>query len=245
MPRRPSPLEAFWVPKVARALCYCCGRRFGNDSEKRNCRVCYDIFCGACLRYEIELPPAYQYDGIQPVCESCKLLSSLFTNFLPSEPTNGAGSLLPPNFAAVVTAEAPVVSSTLGSKLENFFFGKKKSAGKFGDSEQLHLGAFRPLNPDTKIVVGSRFFALSDVRDCSVVVGATVRLLLADDHFVEFAIGCGKDEEDAFGADPIAAAEFATAVRTLLKHCARHFSFSRSAMAIYPSAAASGNSEPA
>jgi hypothetical protein len=93
-----------WVPPAARAVCYSCGMKFTNPSEKNNCHLCFDVFCTRCIQSKRLLPVHYGYTDPQPVCNTCNLLLTSFVRFAAHVHRRGAGILLPPREAVIIAS---------------------------------------------------------------------------------------------------------------------------------------------
>ena len=102
MPRKVQ--SELFLPLCIRPVCYRCGKTFTEESEKNNCRLCFDVFCTNCWGDLIHLPPESGYTRPQAVCKSCMLLVTLFPTFTSTIHQGGGGSLLLPDHYLIVLA---------------------------------------------------------------------------------------------------------------------------------------------
>ena len=337
---RVNPHESRWTPLCARPVCYRCGRTFGSDADKSNCRMCYEVFCRSCWGEKIALPPDYGYNTPQPVCRTCLTLLSLFPTFAAGIHVGLGGRLLLPDHYVIVVADnlgdarvvaapvhpavraatrrsaalaapaappAPAEAPGFFAKVAQFFGGGKRPDGASPASAapakggavfvverccDLTLVAFRPFNPDTRLVVSGAagpnvpLTALRSVR----FMGDRVRVNLADDKYFELivvhaaasdaamtkmsgakppttatakkassfgrrpteeearlaeaAARTGPDEDAVITVDGRAAEALTEGLQQLLRQCASHFAFGRSAMVLHQDMFAASRGEP-
>lgn len=200
MPRRATvATESLWVPLAARCVCYACGVHFTSPAEKNHCRLCFDVFCHKCLVAKRLLPSHYGYTEPQTVCSSCNLLLTVFVVFASQIHRRGAGLVLPPRQAVIITGTnlptpGGVASTSNSSTAETGFFrgllrrlsSKSEAPPPPSDEKSntsssssyssfctapsasmcnrslrashagwLYMVGWRPLNPNTALVVGS------------------------------------------------------------------------------------------
>lgn len=118
MPKKATvETESLWVPLAARCVCYACGVHLPETRMKDNCRLCFDVFCVKCLGTKRLMPTHYGYTEPQSVCVSCNLLLTSFVTFASQMHKRGAGIILPPRQAVIVSAcNIPVKQRLPGSE---------------------------------------------------------------------------------------------------------------------------------
>ena len=72
-----------WVPDSAAGACSRCDGRFQLLARPRHhCRLCGQLFCGACTRARALLPPRFQAAAPARVCAACAALLDPLQAFL-------------------------------------------------------------------------------------------------------------------------------------------------------------------
>lgn len=76
-----------WVPDSAAGGCSrCCARFKLLVRPRHHCRLCGQLFCGACCARRLLLPPRFQQAVPQRVCTSCAALLDPLQAFLAGVP---------------------------------------------------------------------------------------------------------------------------------------------------------------
>uniref|UniRef100_A0A7S1LW66 FYVE-type domain-containing protein n=1 Tax=Neobodo designis TaxID=312471 RepID=A0A7S1LW66_NEODS len=197
-----SPHWTRLVPGVARHACYACGRQLLGEDEKRHCHMCYDVFCKACTTAKCVLAEYhYPSDRPQSVCGVCHSLLANFPMLLSRIDDDAGGQLLLPQQRvwvtdavlkdddgeaaehitrdargrlAIVSPASGVPAAQMAAALNAS--AKSKQQLQLEHGLELYLVAFRPVNPETTIAIGTA--ARVPLRCIAKVTrdGATVRL---------------------------------------------------------------------
>eukprot|EP01062_Namystynia_karyoxenos_P057650 TRINITY_DN4877_c3_g1_i1.p2 TRINITY_DN4877_c3_g1~~TRINITY_DN4877_c3_g1_i1.p2 ORF type:complete len:449 (+),score=123.65 TRINITY_DN4877_c3_g1_i1:76-1347(+) len=68
---RPTPRRPRQQPDRSTTVCMHCRAAFSLFRRRHHCRSCGEVFCGACSKARMTMPPSMQYDAPQRVCIGC------------------------------------------------------------------------------------------------------------------------------------------------------------------------------
>lgn len=220
------------VPSVARHCCYRCGRQLLQEEDKYNCRMCYDVFCKRCWGHRVMLTE-YGYTGEQRVCDTCNLLLEKFPGFLSRINDDVGGLLLLSNQRAVIAAQ---VTDSGSGHLQH---AKLNTRVRPTNAHCVTIHAFRPMNRETSVAIGSAVTLPVRTLLSIDVEGARVRVKHAEGwidlviaELEESAVAAapptlarrvmsvfgGNEDEDTLSICPDAAARFGAALAALVAH---------------------------
>eukprot|EP00759_Apiculatamorpha_spiralis_P010598 PhF_6_TR17350/c0_g1_i1/m.26571 len=235
--------QSQFVPSSARAHCYYCGKL--SETSLNNCILCFHRYCNQCWGEELPLPGTLGLgEDPQPLCISCSLLATSFPpTFLCSASTgNGAQVLLPGTFLGLERRRK--------RRMVNIFHALVSACSTGGGdggptvvfdtfpASEVCLVAWRPLNRDTKLLIGagegamaiplSRITSVSIAQRCRCLVGFSVERtgdggVVKDPLRVVFSLSVGEcDHEGYFCPDPKSTQSFAGTLSMILEHFKRN-----------------------